>query len=255
MRDEHVDDLIDLYALGALEPNEQAAVDEHLDECARCRAQFAEAKQLVALLAWTPDQHDPPPDLRDRLMRRVQQLKRVDTNPNRRWWQRLFPEGRGLLPRLGPALAGAAIALALLLGGRTLQLQQNVNTLTAQLRDQQVLLDVLREPGTRLVTLRPSESDPQATVQLLVNVDRGRAYAVATALPALPTEQTYQLWLIAEGENPTSAGVFDVTQQGTAVVPLDVERSLDQFAAVAISIEPEGGSDAPTTTPLLVTEL
>lgn len=254
MRDEHVDELIDLYALGALEPNEQAAVDEHLDECARCRAQLVEAKQLVALLAWTPDQFDPPPDLRDRLMRRVQQLKRVDTNPNRHWWERLFPNGFGL-PRLGPALAGAAIAIALLLGARTVQLQQNVTTLTSQLRDQQVLLDVLREPGTRLVTLRPSPNDPQATVQLLVNVDRGRAYAVATELPALPADQTYQLWLIAEGENPTSAGVFDVSQRGSAVVPIDVERPLDQFAAVAISIEPEGGSAAPTTTPLLVTEL
>ncbi len=75
MNAEHVDDLIELYALGALEPNEQATVDEHLERCARCRARLDDTKHLITQLAWTPQQYDPPPELRERTLRHVRQLQ------------------------------------------------------------------------------------------------------------------------------------------------------------------------------------
>lgn len=254
MRDEHVDDLIDLYALGALEPNEQAAVDEHLDECGRCRARLAEAKRLVAMLAWTPDQHDPPPELRDRLMRRVQHLKRADGGSTLKWWQRLWPAEGRWGPILSPGLALALAVLALVLGFRTAQLQREVSTLSSQIQTQQQVVAVLRDPNTRLVTLRSQPGAPQSAVQLLVNSERGTAYAVANNLPTLAQDRTYQLWLI-DGGAPQSAGIFRVDAQGTATIPLQVRKSLDQYKAVAISVEPAGGSPAPTTNPILVTTL
>ena len=76
MNEQHVDDLLDLYALGALDPQEQAATEAHLRTCERCRAQLSEAQRVTELLAWTPDQYDPPAYLRDRVLQRVATLQR-----------------------------------------------------------------------------------------------------------------------------------------------------------------------------------
>ena len=76
MSDEHVDDLIDLYALGALEPGEQSVVDSHLETCMHCHSLLAERQRLVALLAWTPDQLTLPPDLGPIIRRRTEHLHR-----------------------------------------------------------------------------------------------------------------------------------------------------------------------------------
>jgi anti-sigma factor RsiW len=43
-----------VYALGAIDPDERAAVDEHLDTCPRCRAELADFMELPGLLALVP---------------------------------------------------------------------------------------------------------------------------------------------------------------------------------------------------------
>src|SRR5512146_792615 len=61
-----------VYVLGAIEPDERAAVDEHLDTCQECRAELAEFMELPGLLALVPAEEaialadgplpgDPPP--------------------------------------------------------------------------------------------------------------------------------------------------------------------------------------------------
>lgn len=46
----HDDELIELYALGTLEPEERAQVEDHIAECAPCRARFVEAVSVVAAM-------------------------------------------------------------------------------------------------------------------------------------------------------------------------------------------------------------
>lgn len=250
MKDEHVDDLIDLYALGALEPDEQAAVDQHLDECGRCRSLLAEAKELVLLLAWTPDQYDPPPVLRDRLMRRVKQLQRLDGDAPVRWWQRLIPDLSRRTPQLAFGLAGVMAVLLLFLGSRNVALQEEVASLRGQLQTQQVVVDVLRSPDTRVVALSKQSGVPDGGAQLLLDPGRDRAFLVTSELPRLPENQTYQLWLI--GNNlPVSMGTFEVNQQGVASIVVQANRPLSEFQAVGVSVEPEGGSPQPTNVILL----
>src|SRR5215470_11862360 len=43
-----------VYVLGAIDPDERAAVDEHLDTCRECRAELAEFMELPGLLALVP---------------------------------------------------------------------------------------------------------------------------------------------------------------------------------------------------------
>jgi anti-sigma-K factor RskA len=248
MRDEHVDDLIDLYALGALEPDEQGAVDEHLDTCGRCRTQLAQAKELVSLLAWTPDQHEPPPQLRGRLMRRVQQLQRLDGDEPRSWWQRLLPDVRRRTTQFTFGLSMALAALLLFTGLRASNLQREITTLRSQLRDQQVIVDALQSPGTRLVSLTQASGGPQA--RLLLDPAGQRAYLVTLALQPLPDNQTYQLWLI-DGQTPVSAGLFEVDGQGIGRVVVEADQPFSQYQSIGISIEPDGGSPQPTNVVLL----
>lgn len=248
MRDEHVDDLIDLYALGALEPDEQGAVDEHLDTCSRCRSELAQAKQLVSLLAWTPDQHDPPPQLRGRLMRRVQQLQRLDGDDSRKWWQRFLPDLRRPTTQFAFGLSMALAALLVFTNARSSALQREVTELRSQLRDQQVIVDALRSPTTRLVSLAQDSGAAQA--QLLLDPGEQRAYLVTSALQQLPDNQTYQLWLI-DGQTPVSAGLFEVDEQGVGQVVVEGDRPLSEYQSIGISIEPDGGSPQPTNVVLL----
>ncbi len=250
MRDEHVDDLIDLYALGALEPDEQSAVDQHLDECARCRVHLAKAKELVLLLAWTPDQHEPPPALRGRVLRRVQQLQRLDGDEAKPWWQRFTFDLRAWTPRFSLGLAGAMAALLLVVGLRTARLQDEVSSLRAQLQEQQLVVDVLRSPDSRLVSLAAQPGAPTGRAQLLLDPNGKRAYLVTSELRPLSAEQTYQLWLIGDN-TPVSMGTFEVSDEGVARIVVQADRPLQQFQAVGVSIEPEGGSPQPTEVILL----
>ncbi len=250
MRDEHVDDLIDLYALGALEPDEQGAVDQHLDECGVCRARLAQSKEMVLLLAWTPDQHDPPPALRGRVLRRVEQLQRLDGDAALPWWQRFMSALRGWQPRLALGLAGAMAALLLVVGLRMVRLQEEVSSLRAQLQEHQLIVDVLRSPASRLVSLAGQPGAPTGNAQLLLDPNGKRAYLVTSELRPLSPEQTYQLWLIGDN-TPVSMGTFEVSDEGVARVVVQADKPLQQFQAVGVSIEPEGGSPQPTQVILL----
>lgn len=253
MTDQHVDELIDLYALGALEPGEQAAVDEHLDDCPRCRAQLEEAKRLVLLFAWTPDQHDPPPALRGKVIQRISHLQRLQGTAQRSWWERLALPQWLRSPRLGLQLSGALLLVAALLGWRLSALQTEINGLRAQLTEQQTLVAVLYEPDTRIIPL--AAGNPSVTHgYLLFDPEQQQAVIKSTALAALPQDQTYQLWLI-DGSQPESVGLLQTSPDGRGTAEVVAQRPLSQYQAFGISIEPAGGSDQPTTTPIVVVSL
>lgn len=254
MTDQHVDELIDLYALGALEPGEQVAVDEHLDDCPRCRAQLEEAKQLVMMFAWTPDQHDPPPALRGKVMQRISHLQRLQGKAQRSWWERLALPQWLRSPQLGLQLSGALVLLAALLGWRLSLLQTEVTTLRAQIAEQQSLVAVLYEPDTRIIPLAGA-ADPAVTHgYLLFDPEQQQAVIKSTALADLPQDKTYQLWLI-DGNQPESVGFLNTGSDGHGTAEVLAQRPLSQYQAFGISIEPAGGSDQPTTTPIVVASL
>src|SRR5947209_1955371 len=67
-------DLIPLYAMGALEPAEAEAVRRHLaGGCPACQGALAEAKALGGQLAMSLEPVAPPPRVRENLLRRVRE--------------------------------------------------------------------------------------------------------------------------------------------------------------------------------------
>jgi hypothetical protein len=61
-------EMLEAYALGALERSERQAVDGHLAECAACRQQVAELEAVVAVLPETLPEQVPSRALRERLL-------------------------------------------------------------------------------------------------------------------------------------------------------------------------------------------
>src|SRR5262245_59098236 len=74
MTEQHVDELLEAFALGALEPDEVSAVEAHLAGCARCRELAAAARGTAEALAYAAPLRDPPATLRARVLARVHQV-------------------------------------------------------------------------------------------------------------------------------------------------------------------------------------
>ena len=82
----------------------------------------------------------------------------------------------------------------------------------------------------------------------LVTLEGDRAVLVAENMPPVPEDKTYQIWVI-KGDTPQPSGLFEPKGDSIAAV---VEKPVEGADAVAVTVEPEGGSKKPTTDPMLV---
>jgi hypothetical protein len=88
----------------------------------------------------------------------------------------------------------------------------------------------------------------------VVVVRGGHVYFAFSKLPPPPRGRVYQAWTIAKGSTvPAPSVTFTPNGNGVAVVALPADAT--KLAAVAVTVEPEGGSKAPTTKPTFVRPL
>jgi anti-sigma-K factor RskA len=246
MSDQHVNDLLDLYALGALEPAEMLEVERHLEVCVTCRATLEESTFVVEQLAWAAEQQMPPPELQIKVRRRIESLQRAgrieEPRPARRSWRDRF-FGRGPRPLQGLALAG--LFMIVLLAGWNLRLQRSLDELTTQVSAQRQAQTALLGSDARVITMSPQPAAPEARGNLVLNPSGKDAYLVASGLPRLPGDKAYQFWL-AEGDARTSAAVFRPDKQGSASFFVHAPKPLSSYTGCGITIEPASGSPSPT---------
>jgi anti-sigma-K factor RskA len=83
---------------------------------------------------------------------------------------------------------------------------------------------------------------------------RGPRIYLALSLPPLPHGRVYQAWTAAKGTTTMVPSVtFTPNANGLAIVELPVDAA--RIGIVALSVEPSGGSKAPTTAPIFVRPL
>ena len=240
--DRHVDELADLYALGALEPDEQSMVDRHLEQCEECRGRVAESRQVVAHLLWSPPQHDPPPGLQRKIVKRIEQVRRQEQSEQA---PRAARPVFSLQRSVRGGLLAAALGALLILAGWNVALRREVAAQAAQLAARARVDEMLRTPDARVIVLAPQPAAPRATGKLLVDPAGTDAYHVTAGLPTLPSDKGYQLWLL-EGEERTSGGVFRVDERGAGSLLVRSPHPLEEYTGCGITIEPATGSDRPT---------
>lgn len=248
MSDQHVHDLLDLYALGALEPAETLEVERHLETCDECRVALEEQRWVVEQLAWAVEQREPSSALRLKVRRRIESLERagqvVAEQPvqvKRSWRDRLF--GGGLRPLHGLALAG--LLMILVLAGWNFRLQRDLADLSRQVSAQRREQTALLASGAQVITMQAQPAAPEARGNLVINPQGKTAYLVASGLPALPSDKAYQLWL-SNGNTRISAAVFHVDKQGSASFFVYSPDPLSTYTSCGITIEPAAGSPGPT---------
>jgi hypothetical protein len=125
------------------------------------------------------------------------------------------------------------------------QLRVRNETLQQQLETQNDILASYQVPGTNTIAIGDITGEhPQAYATLTVAANAESATFVAENLPRLSAEQVYQLWII-RGDQPLSAGIFEVDENGRAIFEVDPTLAA-AYDAIGVSIEPAGGSEQPT---------
>jgi anti-sigma-K factor RskA len=216
------------YLLDALTPDEVRDFRTHLEGCARCQSDERWLRAAVEMLPSSVEQFDPSPALRERLMDRVHVEAASDRAsareklPRRRRW-------RWTVVRTAAVAAAVAIAitspLAYLLG-------QGEETKTTTIQAQATP----EEPSARARVVRTGDST-------VLRVDR---------LPALRPGRVYQTWL-QRGKKIEPSSLFVVGKDGSGSAA--VTASLEGVSTVLVSEEPQGGSNQPTSKPVLIANL
>jgi hypothetical protein len=237
--------LMGSYALGATSAAEDLAMREHLGDCAACRAEAAGMMRVTRMLSLDADPVAPPAGLRRRILDAVA----ADIAGDGAVANRPSDGASAALPGNGaaepagvplpisaarrpprvfwPALAAAALVVAAVMGAWNFQLQQEqprVYTLQARGRSGEVVYWPARH---------------QAFVDL-------------NGLPDPGPGRVYQVWLLKDG---TATGVGTARPDSAHHLVLVINRDLSGYQKVALTDEPDGGSPAPTTTPVLAQNL
>lgn len=238
MTHDEMNELYELFALGALEPAETAAINEHVSEqCAYCLEHLANARVVTAAMSGLAEAVEPPARLHRRVIASVK--------PDR-------PKSNWLFAVAGLSAACAALLVfALWTAGATRSYQAQVATLEAERNQLREAVEILSRSETKTVQFGLAD---QPHGRVFVNRNRGLVF-VGSRLPALPQDRIFQLWLIPGKGAPESAGLFRPNAAGDFVKVRREAVNTTRIQAVAVSVEPPGGSLAPTTKPVLIVPL
>ena len=202
-----VQELLGAYALDALESDEADAVDLHLRDCPRCRAEVAEFREAAALLAFGGEEAPPPVS-----------LGRVVPLRTSRW------QTVGARIAAAAAVVISIVALSLSLTGRGSGDGDDSGSLSDE------IAAAVTDPDA--VPVHLAAADGASAVDLVI-LD-GRAYLYRDSLPTLADDETYQLWG-KKGDTTVSLGVLGPSPEQT-IVP-----AVSAYDALAITAEKAPG--------------
>ncbi|HLI95285.1 MAG TPA: anti-sigma factor [Candidatus Baltobacteraceae bacterium] len=251
-------DDVAVYALGSLPENQARQVRAHLKTCVECREEYEQLRPAAESVAYSaescPDlEHGAvvaSPLLKARIMREVRREAAQPARSN-------VAEMRAVRPIVWPAYAVAAACLVFALVTGILNISQGdqmrqTRTEVAQLdaQNHRLLLELAHQ-RVALADLVAPDSERFAVSHGEVVRHSKRLYLAMDELPAPPRGKVYQAWTQHEGAAHMSPSVtFVPNRGGVAVVPIPVDAST--VTAVAVSVEPDGGSKQPTSTPTFV---
>ena len=211
-----LEELLGAYALDAVDPEEASAVEAHLHECPRCRAEVESHRETAATLAhvgamapeglWdriATNLEEAPPAMRLTAMPPGGRPASARARAERRWGT-----GTTILSGL---VAAAAVVIGVL-GFKVAELDDKVDRFPSaddSLEDAARVAAV--DPDAQKVHLVSADGTHRAEV---VVVD-GRGYLVHHTLPPLEADRTYQLWGQA-GDVTVSLGVLGQSPKVTA---------------------------------------
>lgn len=225
------------YLLGALEPDEATELERHAEGCERCQAEIRWMTPAVDTLPECVERLEPPRELRERVMAEV----RFDAEPENvfkedpaaagifarasNWLRELGSGPMGLRPVAGFAaaiLVVAAVAGFAIGGG----------------------IGGGSEDG-KLSTVVVGHG-PGVTARVITDGDSGTLHLANVR--QLPQERVLEAWVQRDGEVHPVRALFVPDREGRATTMI---ANMKGAEAVMVTTEPPGGSEAPTSSPII----
>jgi anti-sigma-K factor RskA len=206
------------YVLGALERDEAADFERHLEGCERCREEMTWLEPAVHTLPEAVERQEPPRALRNALMAEVREdareaAERPSRARRRRWL-------------LKPAMGFAAIALLVAgvlgyeVGNGGSDGGGGASTLERQVG------------GLNVKMVQEGDS---GTLQL-------------SGVHQLPPDKVLEAWVEREGQVEAVPALFVPNRDGQAETRI---ADMNGVKVVMVTEEPQGGSEAPTSKPIM----
>jgi anti-sigma-K factor RskA len=263
-------DQVDAYALGALEPAEAHVLEQHLASEGPhplCEAALARAHETVATLAADLKPVSPPPRVWEGIAAAIALGQEpAPRAPAPRAPAASTPHEPVRPPRRIPAwtygLAAAALVTLVVAGVQVRGARQSAAMASASAAEcakdlaearidalrKEDALQLLLEPGTQLVSLKPTKDAQGPVAQssgVVIFNARGRALFLGKSFPGQPTRD-YELWLIRGGKT-VAAGLLPPGPDGRVFAEVRPEiLTGGRPQNFAVSIEQKGGErDAP----------
>jgi anti-sigma-K factor RskA len=252
MNNERFEDLKDAYVLGALPEEERLSFEDYLAAHPERQAEVDELGAVAGLLAFSPQEQEPSPELRSRII----ELVEAEAEPR-------LVRRPSVLTKVGDYLSlrnlafGAAALLVIgllswnvLLQDQVQDLQGEVETAQGQVQDLQGELEDAQAQQSQTIKLKGSWAE-QGAIAEVTSMQKKQVILVARNMPSVPEDKTCQIWVI-KGEVPRSSGLFKPDGNGTAT---PISNSITKGDVIAVTVEPAGGSKKPTSDPVLLAEL
>jgi len=223
------------YALGAVDDLEAARVRELLRTSPEATAEVRSFTETAARLG-AAEATEPPPDMRAAVLAQVARTRQVP------------PIGRPeqasttRLARWVSVAAACLLVVSVGAGFTALGFRERASQAEAA---NQAMTQVLADPGRQVL-----DADFAGGHATLVVSDE-RVVVLGTDVTAPPEGKAYQLWMMPPGEDAEPIPSVTLTPTDDGGYWADT-TGYDQGQALAVTVEPEGGSTTPTTEPLFV---
>jgi anti-sigma-K factor RskA len=245
---EELRDQYELYALGALDAEERTELDAHLRrEGDPCVAGVFRARQMMTPLAlMTPESH-PPARLRNKV------VTLVKPKQSGSWTFFWVAANVCVIVVLFWALDEMRRGEQLRVEQPYLAARQELQRKNAELARLTEAFALMNDPAAKQVVFGEGAPKPPRG-RVFVNPNRG-VLLLASNLPPAPAGKIYEMWIIPKGGAPLPAGLFQSEADGTAMYVRKGPVDIASTAVIAVTLEPEAGSRAPTTEPLIAAAL
>ncbi|MCC7366722.1 MAG: anti-sigma factor [Dehalococcoidia bacterium] len=267
----------DEFALGSLEPEVAALVRLHIEECEPCRQLVSDGQWVASMIGMSA----PPVEAPSHLKGRVLGAAGIRRSPFQ------------TVVRFTPAATAAAaiiVALASLAGlvslrGQVGDLRDENASLDAQIdtaiaqrveitaltrrladgerasseieaaaRGDRALLLALLSPESQVAEIVPLDETVPTVGRLVWDNTQKKVFFVAMSLPAVGQDETYQLWVSADGRF-FSLGTFGPDDSGFVRYETTLPQDLKSYESAVVTIERAGGSSSRAGRTVMVTDL
>jgi anti-sigma-K factor RskA len=246
---ESVHALSGAYVVDALDDDERRFFEEHLPGCTDCQEEVASLREAAVLMA-DDAASTPPPGLRASVLAGISTVRPLPPlKPAAAEVEQpssvVVPMRRSPRFRIASLAAAAAVLAAVGVGAVFQPWNNSGNPPAATLSPAD---RVLAADDAKHVSVTFTDGSSATVVRSL---SEGKAVLVTHDMAAPPPGKTFELWLQDESGHMSPAGLMRKRGDNKVLLAGNASRAV----GVGITVEPEGGSDQPTTDPIALLHL